>query len=175
MGAVYQFRKRKKAVELFTLKEGDYIDEKASEIFKKYSEYFGGEEVEDYFISNCIAIFYNFLYKEQQWNPQKNEPTQAYFSRLADLLEIHYITEDEKGNLKQEGLMISRGDYRIFCAIVSEISLVLYLNFPDDFFPILFREQFDVFMKILDILGTPMPNLPAKSDKKGRLLLYMKI
>jgi hypothetical protein len=94
---------------------------------------------------------------------------------MIDNLEISFVEENSKGEIvkiENERPIIAQKDYKTFCAILSEISLVLYFYRSSLFFPILFREQFDVFMKILDVLDIPMPELPAKTNKRARLLLY---
>jgi len=164
----------KDAITLFTFDyENDDLEIKAKEIFQKYNEYFGGIGVENYFLHNCFltidSIDVNELFIEE------NESTSEYFVRLIDNLEICLVEENSTGELvkiENERPIILQKDYKTFCAILSEISFILYLYGELFFFPMLFREQFDVFMKILDVLDIPMPELPAKSDKRGRLLLY---
>jgi len=162
-----------KAITLFSFdSEKDNLEVKAKEIFQKYNEYFGGEKVEDYFLDNCFLILDSII--AAKLFIEKNESGADYFTRLIDNLEIFLVEENSDGELirkKNELPIICQKDYKTFCAILSEISLILYF-YGDLFFPILFREQFDVFMKILDVLEIPMPELPAKSDKRGRLLLY---
>jgi len=164
----------KEAIALFTFDSSkDYIDTKAKEIFQKYNEYFGGINVEDYFVDNCLLFFESV--EADALFIDEHEDTAEYFIKLIDNLEICLVEENSNGELikkENELPLIFQKDYKTFCAILSEISLVLYFNTPALFFPILFREQFDVFMKILDVLEIPMPELPAKSDKRGRLLLY---
>jgi hypothetical protein len=97
---------------------------------------------------------------------EQGENATDYFIKLIDNIEI-YFDEEKKCPL------ITKKDYKTLCALLPEISLVLYLWVEDVFFfPILFFYNFDVFMKILDVLEIPMPELPAKTDKRGRLLLY---
>lgn len=162
-----------KAISLFTFNDEDFVDVKAREIFKKYYEYFGGIDVEDYFVENCILFLNSFIVDDLFF--EENESISEYYERLIENLEIVFVEEDADGNLQKvenERPLILKGDFKTYCAILSEISLVLYFNWPKAFYPILFREQFDVFMKILDVLKIPVPDLPAKSDKKGRLMLY---
>lgn len=166
----------KEAIALFSYNEEDFLDLRAKEVFKKYNEFFGGPDVEDYFVDNCL-LFIDTIIADELFI-EENESSEEYFERLIDNLEICLVDEDAEGNLtkkENELPIIFLKDYRTYCAILSEISLVLYFNWPTHFFPILFREQFDKFMKILDILEIPLPDLPAKSDKRGRLLLYSKI
>lgn len=56
--------------------------------------------------------------------------------------------------------------------MLTEISLVLHVTEEYFYIPMFFREHFDIFMKILDVLDIPMPELPVKSNKRERLLLY---
>ena len=164
----------KDTIALFTFDcEKDDLEIKANEIYQKYSEYLGIAGIEDYFIGNCFltidSIDINELFIEE------NESASEYFARLIDSLEICLFEENSTGELiktKNQQPIISQKDYKAFCEILSEISFILYLYGDLFFFPMLFREQFDVFMKIFDVLDIPMPELPAKSDKRGRLLLY---
>ncbi|TAE38222.1 MAG: restriction endonuclease subunit R [Sphingobacteriales bacterium] len=152
----------KQVIELFNFKVGN-TEFKAKKIFKKYNEYLGGIDAKDYFIENFILIIENILANEIFL--EENETASNYFTRLIDNLEI-YFNEDEPP-------VIVKQDYKTYNAILSELSLVLYVYGQDElFYPILFKEQFDVFMKILDVLEIPMPELPTKSDKRARLLLY---
>jgi len=164
----------KKAIELFTIDgENDNLEEKAREIFQKYNEYFGGLEAENYFLDNFFLSLDNIIANDLLI--KDDEEVKDYFIRLIDNLEICFVEENSEGKLvKQKDLkpLIIQKDYKTLCAILSEISLSLFYLYPDTFFPILFREQFDVFMKILDVLEIPMPELPAKSDKRGRLIFY---
>lgn len=166
----------KEAIALFTFDyTKDDLEIKAKEIFEKYNGYFGGSslEVENYFIDNCFSIINSIIANKIFL---KEEETEAdYYTRLIDTLEICLVEENEDGELvriENERPLINQKDYKAFCAILSEISLILYLYGDLLFVPIFFREQFDVFMKLLDVLNIPMPDLPAKSDKRGRLLFY---
>lgn len=162
------------AIKLFTFdSENDNLETKAKEIFRKFNEYFGGSSVEDYFVDNCFLTLDSII--ADKLFLKENESSTDYFIRLVDNLEICIVEEDSNGELvrvKNESPIILKEDYKTYCAILSEISLILYLYGELEFFPVLFREQFDVFMKILDVLEIPMPELPVKSDKRGRLLLY---
>jgi hypothetical protein len=164
----------KKAIALFSFNpEGDDLETKAKNIFGKYNEYFGGIDVEDYFLDNCSLTIDSIV--ADKLFIEETENASEYFTRLIDNLEICLVEKNVDGELirkRNERPVVSRKDYKTFCSILSEISLVLYLYGDFFFLPILFREQFDVFMKILDVLDIPMPELPAKSDKRGRLLLY---
>ena len=163
-----------KAISLFTFdSEKDNFEVKANEIFKKYNEYLGGIIVEDSFLDNCFLTIDSII--ADKLFIEKGESATAYFTRLIDSLEIFLVEENLEGTLvriENEQPIVYQKDYKTFCAILSEISLILYFYGELFFFPVLFREQFDVFMKILDVLEIPMPELPAKSDKRGRLLLY---
>lgn len=164
----------KEAISIFAPfnNETDYLDLRVIKIFEKYNEYFGGSDLEDYFVDNCLLVIDNIQLNE--FFIDENESSSDYFVRLVDNIEMYIVDEDSEGNLskREDGLLIGRKNYRALCSILSEVSLALYFNWDNTFFPILFREQFDVFMKSLDVLGIPMPELPAKSDKRGRLLLY---
>lgn len=163
-----------KAISLFTFDiEKDDLETKAKEIFQKYNEYFGGTKVEDYFLDNCFLTIDSIV--ADKLFLAENENSSDYFTRLVDNLEIFLVEENSAGELirkENELPLILQKDYKTYCSILSEISLVLYFYSDLFFIPILFREQFDIFMKILDVLDIPIPELPAKSDKRGRLLLY---
>lgn len=167
--------KGQKAIELFTLKdEGNEIDW-AEKIFRKYNEYFGGEETVDYCVDNYINILRNIF--ADKLEPSDGENRVDYFERLIDNIEVINVKNDENGNLFKDDssydyIISLKKEYKNLGAILSELSLSLFYLHPGDFFPILFREQFDIFMKTLDVLEIPIPELPAKSDKRGRLLLY---
>ena len=166
--------KGKEVIALFTFdSNNDNLETKEKEIFQKYNEYLGGLSVEDYFLDYCFLTFDSIV--ADKLFLEENENASEYFIRLIDTLEISFVEENVNGELVRkasERPIIFRKDYKTFCGILSEISLILYFHSDLLFFPILFRERFDVFMKILDVLDIPMPELPAKSDKRGRLLLY---
>jgi len=47
----------KDSIALFTFdSENDDLEVKANEIYQKYNEYFGGRNVEDYFLDRCFLI-----------------------------------------------------------------------------------------------------------------------
>jgi hypothetical protein len=164
----------KDSISLFTFDcENDDLEVKAKDIFKKYNEYFGGIDDEELFLDRCFLIIdsinINDLFLEE------NENAFEYFERLIDNLEISFIEENSEGELvkvENERPIIQQKDYKSFCGILTEISLILYLYGEPFFIPMLFREQFDIFIKILDLMDIPMPEMPAKSNKRERLLLY---
>ncbi len=164
----------KEAISLFTFdRNKEDFETKAKEIFQRYNEYFGGITVEDYFITRCFLIIDNIF--ADKLFPKENENANEYFTRLIDNLELCIVEENPEGELvrdENERPVIARGNYKVYCAMLPEISLGLYFYGEFFFFPILFREQFDVFMRILDVLQIPIPELPPKADKRGRLLLY---
>jgi len=164
----------KKAIALFTFKEGEDEVKWAEQIFKKYYEYFGEEDIVDYCVDNFCFVLPSIIADNLEI-AEDGEYTSDFFVRLIDNIEIAEVHQDENGKCykAEDGFVFAyKNDYKTLCAILSEISLALFYLYPGDFFPVLFREQFDVFMRILDILDIPMPELPAKSDKRGRLLLY---
>lgn len=164
----------KEAIALFTFdSEKDCLEVKALEIFQRYNEYFGGQSISDHFINRCLLIIDNIL--ASKLYIRESENASEYFERLIDNLEISLIEENTAGELvivENERPFIQIKDYKTFCSILTEISLILYLYGEVFYFPMLFREQFDIFMRIIDVLDIPMPDLPAKSNKKERLLLY---
>ncbi len=167
-------KKGKEVIDLFTFdSENDDLELKAKQIFQKYNEYFGGPDVEDYFLDNCCLVIDNII--ASKLFIEDGESNTEYFIKLIDHLEIFFVEENSQRELiiqENSPPLISQKDYKSFCAILSEISLVLYFYSNGFFFPVLFREQFDVFMKVLDVLQISIPKLPVKSDKRGRLLFY---
>jgi len=166
--------KGKEAIALFTFdKQKDDLEAKVKNIFQKFNEYLGGNENEDYFIDNCFLIINSIEVSDLLYTD--NNDSSEYFKNLIDNLEIFYVEENSAGKfikVENEKSIILQKDYKSFCSVLPEISLVLYFYSELFFIPILFSEQFDVFIKILDILNIQMPDLPVKSDKRGRLLLY---
>lgn len=164
----------KQAISLFTFdSEKEGLDKKVIEIFQKYNEYLGGVNVEDYFVTNCLLVIDSII--ADKLFLLEGEDASDYFTRLIDNLEIFFVEENSAGEfirIENERPLVLQKDYKTFCAILSEISLVLCFYSDLFFIPILFREQFDTFMKVLDVLDIPMPELPAKSNKRARLLLY---
>lgn len=167
----------KETIALFTFdSEKDDLEIKLKEIFEKYNEYFGGMSVENYFLNNCYLIIDSII--ADKLFISDNETYEDYFVRIVDNLEICFVEEHENGELvkiENEPPVICKKDYKTLCAVLSELSLILYLYGKPAYIPLLFREQFDVFIKILDVLEIPIPEFPAKSDKRGRLLLYSKL
>lgn len=166
--------KGKQTIELFTFdSENDNLEIKAKEIFQRYNEYLGGLDVEEHFLDRCFLIIDSIIADKLFLNDSEN--SSEYFTRLIDNIELFLVEENSEGKLTRmvnERPIISKKDYKAFCSILPEVSLVLCFYSDLFFIPILFREQFDVFIKILDVLDIPLPELPAKPDKRGRLLLY---
>lgn len=166
-------KKGKETIALFTFdKRKDELETKVKEISEKYKAILGEEEEETHFLKNC-ALVINSIYTDKLFY-EKNETTTEYFTRLIDNLEICHVEVNSYGELvrmENKDPIVSKRDYKRLCSILPEISLILYL-YAHSFSPVFFREQFDIFMKILDVLDIPMPGLPAKTDKRGRLLLY---
>lgn len=164
----------KDSIALFTFdSEKDNLEVKAKEIFQKYNEYFGGRSIEDNFLNRCFLVIESILVNKLFIGETEN--VSEYFERLIDNLEISFVEEnsaEELVKVENERPIIQQKDYKTFCSILTEISLILYLYGELFYVPMLFREQFDLFMKILDVLDIPMPELPAKSNKRERLLLY---
>lgn len=165
----------KESIILFTFDiDNDDLEIKAKNIFQKYSEYLGGIEEEDYFLDRCFYILYNIVADNNLYIEDK-EVSNDYFERLIDNLELFEVEENLNGDLvriENTSPFIKQKDYKYFCSILSELSLILYFYGHSNFYPIFFRVQFDVLLKILDVLEIPVPKLPSKADKRGRLLLY---
>lgn len=85
--------KGKDSIALFTFDiENDNLEVKAKDIFQKYNEYFGGIDVEDYFLNRCFLIIdsisVNNLFIEESENASE------YFERLIDNFEICLVEEN---------------------------------------------------------------------------------
>lgn len=76
----------KKAIELFTLKDDDSINDKIKEIYQRYSEYFGGDGLEDYVLDNAILFYFSIISDKLFF--ESNETAPEYFEKLIDTLEI---------------------------------------------------------------------------------------
>lgn len=165
----------KESIDLFTFDiNNDDLEIKAKKIFHRYSEYLGGTGGEDYFLDICFNILYNIIADGNLFIEDK-EVSNNYFERLIDNLELFEVDENSNGEIVRiENTLpyIKQKDYKSFCSILSELSLILYFYGHSNFYPIFFKVQFDVLLKILDVLGIPIPKLPSKADKRGRLLLY---
>ena len=149
------------------------IEKKLKSIFQYCHKYIGYLSEENYFINDFYCTLENtyvddLLIKE-------DESVSIFFDRLIDNFELGWISVDENGKLfklKDKKPFVKQKDYKAICTFIPNISLVLYYRNPEIFTPILFYERFNVFMKILDALEIPIPPLPAKTDKRGRLLFY---
>ncbi len=164
----------KEAIALFKFDvTNDSLEKKVIEISRKFKEYLGGKNAERNFYINC-ALVMNSIQVEKLFQKDSESRTK-YFIRLIDTLEIVYVKQDPAGKLikvESKKPIICKKNYKALCSILPEISFILYLTNDFSYFPIFFREQFDVFIKTLDILGIEIPEFPAKPDKRGRLLLY---
>jgi hypothetical protein len=167
----------KESIAIFSLDVNNVnLEEKGKVLYQKFNEYLGGDNYEEGFLNDCFLIFDSIL--ADKLFIEDNENIDEYFIRLIDNLELCFVKENTNGELirkENEAPIIPKKSYKTYCALLPEISLILYLFGDKLFFPILFREQFDKFLKILDVLDIPMPDLPAKSDKRGRLLLYNRL
>src|SRR5690606_25640336 len=134
----------KEAIALFTFdKDNDDLEVKAKQIFNKYNDYLGGPTVENYFLGNCFLIIDSII--SDKIFIEENESSQSYFTRLIDNLEVGYVKENSFGDLikvENETPYIFQKDYKTFCAVLSELSLILYFYGEAFYPPILFREQF---------------------------------
>ena len=149
------------------------MEEKLKSIFQICHKYVGGEPEEKYFIYDFNDTLMNTFVDNLLMNT--NESVPEYFDRFIDNFELGWIKETEDGEfvkLKDKKPFVEQKDYKTICAFIPHISLVLYYRTPEIFIPILFYERFDVLIKILDALEISMPQLPAKTDKRGRLLFY---
>ncbi|MFN4363585.1 hypothetical protein [Epilithonimonas caeni] len=166
--------KGSQTIELFTFnKESSNLEVRAKEIFQRYNEYLGGIDTEENFLDICFLVIDSIIADGLHNNDTEN--SSEYFTKLIDNIELFFVEENNDGELTKlagELPIIPKKNYKSFCSILPEISLILSFYSDLFFIPILFREQFDVFMKILDVLDIPLPELPPKSDKRGRLMLY---
>lgn len=163
----------KNAIELFTIEDEDNLEEKIISIFLANKEYLGNYVDKEWFLDDFYLILYNvYILVNEHF---ANEHIENNFELLIDNFELYLLEEKENENVvKIEGgkPIIKKKDYKSICGLLAELSLFLYYACPDLFIPILFRERFDILLKILDVLEIPLPPLPAKTDKKGRLLFY---
>ena len=160
-------------IALFSSWDEENVEDKISAIFNLCKEYLGGKQEEEHFRTRVYLVFDNILVSDLIIT--ENDDAHDYFSRLIDNLEIGYVEENSEGELyKDENFkpFVKQKDYKGLCALTSEISLVLYYFAPDDFIPILFSERFDSLLEILDVLEIPLPDLPAKTAKRDRMLYY---
>jgi len=166
----------KRAISIFSIQQGDLLSKVVEPIYDFCRKFFGDDDEKDNFLNTFFCVYENILVNDIQQN--ENEPNQIFYERFIDNFELAIIEEGKNGELLKAGSenpIFARKDYKNLCSIVSEISLALYCDFPDQFLPILFPERFDKLMNVLDVLKISLPELPAKSDKRGRLLLYNEI
>jgi len=162
----------KKAIELFTIKDSDNLDRKIRAIYKFCKDFLGNIEIEN-LMTRFFLITDNIFADELLIN--EDESASEYFKRLIDNIEIGITEISSEGEIhkpKDEKPLVKQKDYKVICSLITDISLSLFTFNPDCFLPILFPEKFDVLVKILDVLEIPLPQLPASTDKKGRLLFY---
>lgn len=163
----------KNAITLFTIKENDNLEEKVRAIHSFCSDYLGGKIEEENFLNRFFLITDNIFVDDLLL--EDDEDASSYFERLIENLELGFVDENDNGELfksKNEKPFIKQKDYKSLCALIPDISLVLFNFFPMSFLPILFSDRFDVLMKILDVLQIPMPQIPMGADKRGRLIFY---
>lgn len=163
----------KNAISLFSINENDHLEEKVKSIYRFCINYLGGSSKENHFLDRFFLISDNIVADNLLLGEE--EIVSNYFNRLIENIEIGLVDVAPNGNLiktKDERPLVKQKDYKKICALIPDISLVLYSFFPSAFLPILFPEKFDVLIKILDALEIPMPSLPASTDKKGRLMFY---
>ncbi len=165
----------KKAIALFTINENDNLEDKIREIYINYRSGIGGVNEVDNLINRFFLIADNVFCDNLIL--QKNENVDDYFERLIDNLELGFVDE-KNGKLfksEEEKPIVKQKDYKSFCSLIPDISLVLFTFSSNSFIPILFSENFDVLIKVFDVLDIPMPQLPASTDKRGRLIFYNKL
>ena len=166
----------KHAISVFSIKEGDLLSDIVEPIYDFCRNFFGDEEEKNSFINTFFGVYENLLVSGIL--PDENETNHDFYERFMDSFELAIVDENEDGELfkvEKENPIFAQKDYKNLCSIVSEISLALYCDYPQGFLPILFPERFDKLISVLDVLRIPIPEMPAKSDKRGRLLLYNEI
>lgn len=78
--------------------------------------------------------------------------------------------------LSVEGEIIFKiGDYASILNCIPELSLGLYYQFKEFFFPMLFMCRFFDLNKIADIFNIEVPPIPKKSDYKARCMYYREL
>lgn len=163
----------KKAISIFTINENDSLEEKVRAIYLFCSEYLWGKKELENFLNRFFAVTDNIFVDNLFF--EDNESISDYFDRLIDNFELGFVEENDKGELfksETERPFVKQKDYKALCSLIPDISLALFNFYPNIFFPMLFPERFDVLMNILDILQIPMPQIPASTDKRGRLIFY---
>lgn len=150
----------------FTKEKIEVFDKKLETIFNRFNK---ESDIGCFYLIND-NIFLSNLYIEE------GEEVTAYFTRFINSFDLWMIEESADGGLmkssKPKDQFIKKGEYRKICGVIDNISLNLYLLHPAAFFPFLFRERFDVFMKNCDALGIDVPNVPNSADKKNRIMYY---
>ena len=163
----------KYAIEIFTINEGERLLEKVSKIYDFCKEEIDDESAKDNFLNILFGIYDNVIVDNLYI--ENNESVTDFYERFIDNFEMAIVDEDESGKLfkvVEEKPFFKQKDYKNLASIVSELSLVLYCDYPDAFIPILFPERFDKLIKILDALNIELPELPTSIDKRGRLIFY---
>lgn len=162
-----------KAIEIFTINEGEKLLEKVSNIYDFCNENAIDESNKENFLNIFFGIYDNIITDELFL--VQNENLDDFYERLIDNFELGIVDEDDEGKLYkvvEEKPIFKKKDYKNLTSIVSELSLVLYCEYPDAFVPILFPERFDKLINIFDALNIEFPQLPTSVDKRGRLLFY---
>ncbi|WHF52127.1 type I restriction enzyme HsdR N-terminal domain-containing protein [Chryseobacterium gotjawalense] len=163
----------KNAIEIFTINEGEELLEKISKIYDFCEEFVGEKSEKENFLNILFGIYDNIIVDNLYL--KENENIIDFYERFIDNFEMAIIDEDENGKLLKvikEKPIFKQKDYKNLSSIVSELSLVLYCDYPEAFVPILFPERFDKLINLLDALNIELPQLPTSVDKRGRLLFY---
>lgn len=161
------------AIKIFTIEEGEKLLEKISEIYDFCKVTIGENSVKEHFLNVYFGIFDNIIADELFL--KENENLTDYYERLIDNFELGIVDEDESGQLfkvVEEKPIFKQKDFKNLSSVTSELSLVLYSEYPEAFIPILFPERFDKLLNILDVLNIECPQLPTNADKRGRLIFY---
>lgn len=162
-----------KTIKIFTIDEGKKLLEKVSEIYDFCIEKIGDESQKENFINIFFGIYDNIV--AENLYIKENESLTEFYERFIDNFEMAIVDEDENGKLYKvvgDKPIFKQKDYKNLSSIVSELSLVLYCDYPEAFIPILFPERFDKLINLLDALNIELPQVPTNTDKRGRLLFY---
>jgi hypothetical protein len=91
------------------------------------------------------------------------------FSEIAGGFPVTFC-DKEKGI--EEEVVLSHTNLLYY---LTELSVGLYNNFPEYFFPYFFRMQFYLLEQIFDTFGIPLPELPKKNHFDKRLAYYFEL
>lgn len=160
-------------IDLFNLYTDEDVEQFQYKLEKILKKNYNEDEI-DNLLSRIYLINDNLTVNQTE--VAENETPRDFYVRFIENFELILIEEDNEGNFikstKANDVFIKKGNYRSICAIMDSISINLYILYPQFFFPILYNERFDLFIKNCDALGIDLPDIPKSADKKNRVLYY---